>query len=454
MKSEDIKRIKDLDRDLVWHPFTQMQEYQAEEPLIIERGEGSYLFDVDGRRYLDGVSSLWVNVHGHRRREIDAAIRAQLDQVAHSTLLGLGNVPSVLLAEKLLELAPKNLSKVFYSDNGATAVEIALKMAFQYWQQRGGADAKKIRFVTLENAYHGDTLGAVSVGGIELFHKVFKPLLFDSLVIRNFSMEEAERIFTEHAGEIAACVVEPLIQGAAGMRVQPKGFLPGLRELCDRHGAFLICDEVATGFGRTGTMFAVEQEGVEPDFLCLAKGITGGYLPLAATLTTDRVFQGFCGAYGDFKSFFHGHSYTGNPLACAAALATLEIFQKERVIENLGPKIALLNEALGRFSAHPQVKEVRQVGMMVGIEMVADKERGIPYPLEAKMGFQVCRAARRRGALLRPLGNVLVILPPLAIQPEELQELVNILYESLVEVTQIRGEKFPSPLAGEGQGEG
>ncbi len=428
-------RLQDLDRRLVWHPFTQMQEYMAEEPLIVERGEGCHLIDVEGRRYLDGVSSLWVNVHGHRRAEIDAAIRAQLDKIAHSTLLGLANVPSIELAERLLRVAPRNLKKVFYSDNGATAVEIALKMAFQYWQQRGGADARKIRFVTLRDAYHGDTLGSVSVGGIDLFHKVFRPLLFESLVIENFSFEQASEIFAKHSGEIAACVVEPMIQGAAGMRTQPPGFLTHLRKLCDAHGAFLICDEVATGFGRTGKMFAVEHEGVEPDFLCLAKGITGGYLPLAATLTTEQVFQGFCGAYRDFKTFFHGHSYTGNPLACAAALANLKIFEEERVIEGLQPKVALLGEALRRFAAHPHVREVRQIGLMAGIELIADKAAGTPYPLEAKMGFRVCRAARERGVLLRPLGNVLVVLPPLAIEVGDLQRLLDILYAALEEAT-------------------
>jgi len=435
MNQAEIKKLKDLDRQLVWHPFTQMQEYQSEEPLLIERGEGSYLFDVEGRKYIDGVSSLWVNVHGHQRAEIDCAIASQLKQLAHSTLLGLGNVPSVRLAEKLLQLAPKNLAKVFYSDSGSTAVEIAIKMAFQFWQQQGGAAKRKIRYVTLENAYHGDTLGSVSVGGIELFHQIFKPLLFDSLVIKNFSFEEADRIFTQHSGEIAACVVEPLIQGAAGMRAQPKGFLKHLRKLCDEQDALLICDEVATGFGRTGTMFAVEQENVQPDFLCLAKGISGGYLPLAATLTTERIFQGFCGAYRDFKSFFHGHSYTGNPLACAAALASLEIFEKEGTIRLLQAKIAALGESLLRFRSHPHVAEARQVGMMVGIELVQDKAAGTAYPLEAKMGFQVCQAARKRGALLRPLGNVLVLMPMLSIEGRVLKDLVDILYESLDEAT-------------------
>lgn len=435
MNGDEIKKLKDLDRSAVWHPFTQMQDYMAEEPLIVERGAGCYLFDIDGRRYIDGISSLWVNVHGHRKAEIDRAIVAQLGQVAHATLLGTGNVPSIRLAERLLALAPKNLAKVFYSDSGSTSVEIAIKMAFQYWQQQGGAAARRTRFVTLKEAYHGDTIGSVSVGGIDLFHRIFKPLLFDTLAIENFDLKHARELFAAHRGTIAACIAEPLIQGASGMRTQPPGFLKGLRELCDQEGTFLICDEVATGFGRTGKMFAVEHEGVEPDFLCLAKGITGGYLPLAATLTTGRIFQGFCGAYQDYKTFFHGHSYTGNPLACAAALANLEIFEKERVLETLQPKIKFLREALLRFSAHPRVREVRQVGMMAGIELVKDKNTGEEYPLGDKMGFRVCTEARKRGALLRPLGNVLVLMPPLGIEVEILRELVDSLYDSLEAVT-------------------
>jgi adenosylmethionine-8-amino-7-oxononanoate transaminase len=390
---------------------------------------------VEGKRYIDGVSSLWVNVHGHRKKEIDEAVKAQLDKIAHSTLLGVANVPSIELAEALLKIAPKNLGKVFYSDSGSTSVEIALKMAFQYWQQQGGAGAKKTKFVTLENAYHGDTIGSVSVGGIDLFHKIFRPLLFDSLPIKNFDLSHAERIFSQHRGVVAACVAEPMIQGAAGMRLMPPGFLSGLRQLCDEHDILLICDEVATGFGRTGKMFAVEHEGVEPDFLCLAKGITGGYLPLAATLTTQRVFEGFRGSYEDFRTFFHGHSYTGNPLACAAALANLKIFEQERVLESLPEKIEFLREELKRFASHPHVGEVRQLGMMAGIELVQNKAGSTPYPLDQRVAYRVCQAARKRGALLRPLGDVLVVLPPLAIETETLHELLNALYSSLEECT-------------------
>ncbi len=419
------KNLKDLDREIVWHPFTQMQEYMAEDPLIVERGEGCYLYDIEGNRYIDGVSSLWVNVHGHQKKELDQAIQDQLQKVAHSTLLGVGNVPSILLAEKLLQIAPKNLSKVFYSDNGSTSVEVALKMAFQYWQQQGGEHAKKVNFITLQEAYHGDTIGSVSVGGIDLFHQLFRPLLFNSFQIPNFSFEAATELFQKYSGQIAACVVEPMIQGASGMRLAPPGFLTHVRKLCDQHGAFLICDEVATGFGRTGKMFAVEHEWVAPDFLCVAKGITGGYLPLAATLTTQKVFDGFCGAYGEFKAFFHGHSYTGNPLACAVALANLELFEHEEILKNLQPKIQFLQEELKRFENHPDVLQVRQLGMMVGIELKST---------ELKLGARVCYAARKRGALLRPLGNVLVVMPPLSMDVSTLHELLSVLYEALKEI--------------------
>ena len=433
MDPAKIQQLKDADRKHVWHPFTQMRDYMGEDPLIIERGEGSYLIDIEGKRYLDGVSSLWVNVHGHRKKEVDDAVKKQIDKIAHSTLLGLGNVPSIQLAQALLEVAPKNLTKVFYSDSGSTSVEIALKMSFQYWKQKG--EGRRTRFITLENAYHGDTIGSVSVGGMELFHSIFRPLLFESYAIPNFDLEAARRIFAEHSQEVAACIVEPLIQGAAGMRVQAPGFLKAIRELCDQHGVHLICDEVATGFGRTGRMFAVEHEGVQPDFLCMAKGISAGYLPLAATLTTEEVFSAFSGSYTDFKTFFHGHSYTGNPLACAAALANLEIFRRDQILNKLPEKIKFLQQDLQRFSKHPHVLEVRQVGMMVGIELIQEKDPPAPYPIEERVAHRVCMAARNRGALLRPLGDVLVILPPLSMEEEEIHSLLSALYDSLDEVT-------------------
>ena len=321
-----------LDHDHLWHPFTQQQAWCEEEPLVIERAEGSHLIATDGRRYLDGVSSLWCNVHGHRHPGIDRAIRDQLDRVAHSTMLGLSHPGAAELAARLVELAPPGLSRVFYSDSGSTATEIALKMAFQYQQQRGGQHVRRTSFVHLRDAYHGDTIGSVSVGGIDLFHATYRPLLFKAHAAEPGDAGDLERILALHEEEVAAVIVEPLVQGAAGMLVHPPGYLRAVRELCDAFGVLLICDEVATGFGRTGTMFACEQEQVAPDLLCLAKGLTGGYMPLAATLATERVYEGFLGAPEEQRTFFHGHTYTGNPLACAAALASLDAFESERTL--------------------------------------------------------------------------------------------------------------------------
>jgi adenosylmethionine-8-amino-7-oxononanoate aminotransferase len=419
-------KLVEKDQRYVWHPFTQMREWT--EPLVIARGEGNYLIDTDGRRYLDGVSSLWVNLHGHRRREIDDAVRAQLDQIAHSTLLGLGNVPSIELAEKLVEIAPPGLKRVFYSDSGSSAVEVALKIAYQYQQQRGHTARR--RFLALENAYHGDTLGAVSAGGIDLFHQIFQPLLFHVEHVAP-NLDALEHAFARHGDELAGFIVEPLVQGAAGMLLQPPGFLKKARELCTRHGVLLICDEVATGFGRTGTMFASEQEQVTPDLLCLAKGISGGYLPLAATLATDEIYDAFLGKYAEKKTFFHGHSYTGNPLACAAGLASLEIFRRERVLEQLGAKIERLKQRLAELP-RKNVLEVRQRGMMIGIELV--RENGEAYAYEEAIGARVCAAVRKRGVILRPLGPVVVLMPPLSISDDEIDHLVAATADSIGEV--------------------
>ncbi|HZS01970.1 MAG TPA: aspartate aminotransferase family protein [Chloroflexota bacterium] len=452
-----------------------MAEYTAEEPLIVAAGEGSYLFDVDGRRYLDGVSSLWVTVHGHRKPELDAAIVAQLGRIAHSTLLGIANVPSIELARRLVAIAPPGLTKVFYAENGASAVEIALKMAFQYWQLKG--ETRRTRFLSLQNAYHGDTLGAVSVGGIDEFHARFAPLLFPVLHAPSpycyrcplgleypgctgvappsppnlggeqngavpvglgghpACVEELGRLLAAHRDEVAAVIVEPLVQGAAGMLTQPPGYLRRVRELCDAHGSLLIADEVATGFGRTGRLFACEHEGVTPDLLVVGKGITGGYLPLSAVLTTQAIYDAYLGDYAEMKHLFHGHTYTGNPLCCAAALANLDLFEQERTVERLGAKIERLSRGLERFRALAHVGEVRQCGFMVGIELVADRATRAPYPTEARIGGRAIRAARRRGAVLRPLGDVIVLMPPLSIADAELDDLLDIAYASIVEVT-------------------
>jgi adenosylmethionine---8-amino-7-oxononanoate aminotransferase len=405
------------DRTHLWHPFTQQEGWIEEEPLIVERAEGTDLIDVEGRRFIDGVSSLWCNVHGHGHPRINAAVRDQLDRVAHSTMLGLSHRPGIELARRLVELAPPRLTRVFYSDSGSTATEIALKMAFQYWRQRG--EEQRTKFVSLRMAYHGDTIGSVSVGGIDLFHSLYRPLLFDTLHAEPGDAADMERLLSEHEGEVAAVIMEPLVQGAAGMLVHPDGYLRAVRTLCDRHDVLLILDEVATGFGRTGRMFACEHEAVTPDLLCLAKGITGGYMPLAATLATERIYEGFLGRFEEFRAFFHGHTYTGNPLACAAALATLDVFAEERTLERLERKIELLEQLLEPIAEHPEVREVRRCGFMTGIELAEQ-------PPAARMGHQVTLQARQRGAVIRPLGDVLVLMPPLAISEGELTQLVAI----------------------------
>ena len=429
-----------LDHRYLWHPFTQQQGWVDEEPLVIERGEGCYLIDDEGRRYLDGHSSLWCNVHGHRHPTIDAAVRDQLGRVAHTTMLGLSHPGAAELAARLVAIAPPGLERVFYSDSGATAAEIAIKMAFQYHQQRGGDDTRRTSFVHLREGYHGDTIGSVSVGGIDLFHATYKPLLFPTHMAEPGDAADLERILAAHGPEISAVIVEPLVQGAGGMILHPPGYLRAVRELCDRHGVLLICDEVAVGFGRTGTMFACEQEDVAPDFLCLAKGITGGYLPLAATLTTEAVYEGFLGAPEEFRTFFHGHTYTGNPLACAAALATLDVFEQERTLERLQPKIALLSELLEGVAALPEVTEVRHKGFMVGIDLEA-------WDPALRMGHRVTEAARERGAIVRPLGNTVVLVPPLAIAEDELRHLVAITADSIVAAVATAPTAAPSGAA-------
>jgi adenosylmethionine-8-amino-7-oxononanoate aminotransferase len=417
-----------LDRDHLWHPFTQQQAWHEEEPLLIERAEGSHLIDSDGRRYLDGVSSLWCNVHGHRHEGIDAALSEQLEKVAHSTMLGLSHPGAADLAARLVDLAPDGLSRVFYSESGSTATEIALKMAFQYQQQRGGQHVRRTSFVHLRDSYHGDTIGSVSVGGINLFHSTYRPLLFPTFAVEPGDAADLERILAVHEEEIAAVIVEPLVQGAAGMLTHPPGYLRAVRALCDSYGVLLICDEVATGFGRTGTMFACEQEDVSPDLLCLAKGLTGGYLPLAATLATERIYDGFLGAYEEWRTFFHGHTYTGNPLACAAALANLDAFENERTLERLQPKVLLLQQLLGEIGAMSEVAEVRDRGFMVGIDL------GEHDPT-LRLGHQVTVEARKRGAIIRPLGDVVILMPPLSISEAELRNLVEITAASIKAAT-------------------
>ena len=440
---EKTKKLIEHDKQCLWHPFTQMKQWLACEPVIIESGDGFHLIDTEGNRYIDGVSSLWCNVHGHRVKKIDDAIKSQLDKIAHSTLLGLGQTKSIELAEKLVAITPKSLKKVFYSDSGATSVEIALKIAYQYFYNKG---QKRDKFIALGQSYHGDTIGSVSVGGIELFHSIFKPMLFETYFVpapfpyrfngeagqcRQFTLDKIEELLKKNSENIVAVIVEPLVQGAAGMVVHPKGFLKGVRELTKKYNVFLIADEVATGFGRTGKMFACENEQVEPDIMCLAKGITGGYLPLAATLATQEIFDAFLGQAGEFKTFYHGHTYTGNALGCAAAIASLELFEENRIIESLPEKISLIADYLNKISVLDFVGDVRQCGMMAGIEIVKDKETKRSFAYEKLIGAKVCAAMKPKGAMMRPLSDVIVLMPPIAIGLPLLRKLLDIVYDTI-----------------------
>jgi len=485
-------QLEQADKHYLWHPFTQQQDWEAESQIVIERAEGSYLIDIEGKRYLDGISSLWVNVHGHNRQEINQAIIAQLELVAHTTMLGLTHPSAIELGKRLIEIAPRKLSRVFYSDTGAAAMEIALKIAFQYWQQCESPKPEKTKFFSLSNAYHGDTVGSMSIGGIDLYQQVYHQLLFPTLQAPNAycyrchlhksypschfaCLEEVERVIAKHADELAAVVMEPLMQGAAGIFVYPPGYTRAVWEIAKRHQILFIVDEVATGFGKTGKMFACEHEGIEPDLMALGKGITGGYLPLAATLTTEEIYRAFLSQYpptdrgneenlmplptppdtgnsngtmldmsSDFtlgpieqrRTFYHGHTYTGNPLACAAALANLDLFEQDHTLERLQPKIALLAQQLERFRHLPLVGDIRQCGFMVGIELVQDKQTRAPFSAKEKVGIRVIKEARRRGIILRPLSDIVVVMPPLSITEEELQMLLDVTYDSVCTIAE------------------
>ncbi len=447
------EELRQCDKEYLWHPFTQMKEYAKEDAVIIEEGEGVILRDIEGREYIDGVASLWTNVHGHRKKELDHALKAQIDKIAHSTLLGISNVPAIELAKKLVHITPPGLDKVFYSDSGATAVEIALKIAFQYQKQAREGDPRKERFISLKNAYHGDTIGAVSVGGIDIFHSIYRPLLFEAYSAEapycyrcpfkkeypSCSMEclsDLEEVMSRHSHEVTALIIEPLVQGAAGIIVQPPGYLKKVRELCTKYNILMIADEVAVGFGKTGKMFACNHEAISPDIMTLGKGITGGYMPLAATLTTGKIYEAFLGEYEEYKTFFHGHTYTGNPLACAVAIANLDVFEKEKVIEKLESKIEKLSELLKGFYELRHVGDVRQCGFIVGIELVMDRETKEPYPVAERTGYRVILEARRHGVIIRPLGDIIVLMPPLCISMDQLTRLCEVTYDSIKRVTE------------------
>jgi adenosylmethionine-8-amino-7-oxononanoate aminotransferase len=451
MSGYSTAQLREWDKRHVWHPFTQMQDWDRDDQIVIEKGEGCWLVDTDGNRYLDGVASMWTNVHGHCRKELNEAIKAQVDRLEHSTLLGLASEQSIILAARLAGITPTGLDRIFYSDNGSTAMEVAVKMAYQYQSHHGRPE--RSRFITFRNAYHGDTLGAVSVGGIDIYHATFKPLMFEAIQAPApycyrcelgcedrtscgmKCLEALELIMQEQAGSAAGLVIEPLLQGAGGMIVQPPGFLKGVRELCDRYDLLMVVDEVATGFGRTGKMFACQHEDVVPDIMAVSKGISGGYLPIAATITNSKVYQAFLGAYSELKTFFHGHTFTGNPLACAVALKSMELFESDHLLDALQPKISLLAERLDGFKALDHVGDIRQCGLAAGIELVEDKESRRAYPWEQKIGVQVCLEARKHGIFSRPLGNTVVIFPPLVISDAELEFLLDGLQQSIRAVT-------------------
>jgi adenosylmethionine-8-amino-7-oxononanoate aminotransferase len=437
--SENVNEFLEWDRQHYWHAFTQMAEY---EPLVIDRAEGVWLIDTHNRRLLDGVSSLWCNVHGHRHPRIDEAIMQQLQRVAHVTSLGMSNTTTIELVRQLVERTPAGLECAFFSSDGSSAVEVALKMAFQFWRQCAHPESERDLFLAVGNAYHGDTLGSVSVGGVSRFHAMFDPLLFD--VVRGpcpdsyrrpqevaeeelaaYYIEQYAVLFERFAGRLAAVIVEPLVQGAAGMVMHPTGFLRGLRELATRYDVLLIADEIAVGMGRTGKLWACEWEEVEPDFLCTGKGLSGGYLPLAATLTTRRVWDAFLGEYAQSRSFFHGHSFGGNPLGCAAALASLEIFDEENTLANVSRRGQQLDECLLRLHKFRVVGDVRCRGLMAAVELVSDRASQAPFPWADRIGHQVCQRALERGVWLRPLGNVIVIMPPLCVEAAHIEQIVD-----------------------------
>jgi adenosylmethionine-8-amino-7-oxononanoate aminotransferase len=443
--------IASRDKDWLWHPFTQMKDWLNDEPLVIDGGQGVYLYDAEGNRYLDAVSSLWANLHGHRVPAIDDAVWEQLGRIAHSTLLGLSNGPAVELAGELLKLAPSGLSRVFYSGDGACAVEAALKMSYQYWRQKGAKYAKKKRFMSFANGYHGDTLGAVSVGGIESFHGIYADLVRPSIKIPyaycyrchldlshpSCGLQcavELEPYFEKHSEEVAALIMEPKVQGAAGMVVAPDGFTRAVRDLCTKYEVHLIADEVATGFGRTGTMFACEHDKVSPDILCLGKGITGGYMAQAATLATEEIFEGFIGEGPERKTLYHGHTYAGNPLACAAGLGSLQVFRDEQVMEGLPAKIDYLREKLLGLRELPLVGDVRQAGFIVGLELVSDKSTKAAFAGPGRTGALVTAEMKRRRVISRPLGDVVPLVLPLAVEAEDIDLAVDVLGESIEEV--------------------
>lgn len=434
------------DLSVVWHPCTQMKDHEQLPMIPIRRGEGVWLEDFEGKRYLDAISSWWVNLFGHANPRINNAVKAQLDQLEHVILAGFTHEPVVRLSERLIALTPSGLNHCFYADNGSAAIEVALKMSFHYWQNVG--QKNKTRFINLAGSYHGETLGALAVGDVSLFKETYQPLLLTPITVpspdcyqreagescADYSVRafaHMEQALAQHAHEVCAVIVEPLVQCAGGMRMYDPIYLKLLRAACDRHGVHLIADEIAVGFGRTGTLFACEQAGITPDFMCLSKGLTGGYLPMSVVLTHDTVYQAFYDDYARLSAFLHSHSYTGNPLACSAALATLDIFAADKVIERNRALAAEMGRATAHLHDHPHVAEVRQMGMILAVEMVKDKASRTPYPWQERRGVRLYQHALSRDALLRPLGNVSYLMPPYVITPEQIQFLAQVMTESI-----------------------
>ena len=445
MKKDLSPALRARARAHLWQPFTQMQDWEQEDFPVIVSARGTELKDADGKRFIDGNASLWCSVHGHRHPAIDRAVRRQLGKAAHTTLLGLAHPGAIELAERLVGIVPAGLTRVFLSDSGSEATEVALKLAFQCWRQMRPSENRH-KFVTFSGAYHGDTLGAVSAGAIDLFHSLYRPLLFPTIQApcpydardpqggAARSLTELDRIVRTHARELCGVILEPVVQGAAGILPQPDGFVRRVREICTENDLLMIADEVAVGFGRTGTMFACDRDGVTPDLLALGKGLTGGYLPLSATIATDRVYEAFLAPWHEMKHFFHGHTFAGNPLACAAAIASLDVFDSEKTLKKLPARIALFEKRLDRFREHPHVGDVRSRGLMAGIELVRENP-STPYPPEMRMGHRAILECRRRGLILRPLGDVVVVMPALSMAPRVMERMFDILEESLAAAT-------------------
>lgn len=442
----EYQELIEKDLKYVWHPFTQMKDYENEELIIIDSGKGIYIQDLKGNRYIDAISSWWVNTLGHSNPRLNNALKAQVDKIEHVLLAGFSHVPAIELAAKLIQITPKELTRVFYSDNGSTAVEVALKMAYQYWLQK--EMPQKNKFIALKNSYHGDTIGAVSIGGVDLYHKLYKPLLFDIFQAdspycyrcpveknkENCSIEclnSVENILADHANETAGIIIEPLNQAAGGMIIYPAEYLTKLRKICNDYNILLIDDEVAMGFGRTGKMFAFEHANIVPDIMCTAKGLTAGYLPLSATIVREEIYQAFYDDYDKLKTFYHGHSFTGNPLAASVAVENLKIFEEENIIDSLQPKIAKLKQELEKFKQLDCVGDIRHIGMIGVLEIVKNKSTKEIFPFEERIGQKISNEALKRGLILRPLGNIVYFMPPYVITEEEIHIMTQIAYESI-----------------------